>query len=162
MLIQAREFDKVNNDNLVELPTEDNKIADGEHLLQDNGEGGTSDANNREYGRYVHSNGRIQLGVGDVSSPKDGGATVEYEEVPDNPVTIGSHSHPSGQVIEGQENGATITYKFIQPPSNHDISEVPTGQTRSVFARGQNRVYIYNNNGVVAEIPTESYIKKYE
>lgn len=106
--------------------------------------------------------------VGDVSSPKDGNnnATVEYDEVPDNPVVNGSHSHPSGtttEVIKTPKAGGvphieTITTPYEQVPSETDVGNA-SSQIRYVFAMGDGVVYMYNNQGVQATLPIENFVK---
>ncbi len=80
------------------------------------------------------------------------------------------HSHPSGTVVIGQGSGnsstsssVTIgggktTYRFQQAPSSNDVNKTTAGSTNYVFARGSEKVYIYNNKGVVATLPHNRFV----
>jgi hypothetical protein len=114
---------------------------------RDDGRGGTTDANNREYG------GSIQYGVvvpaepGSVAVPGEG-ATASIM-LPVGYSTF--HSHPSGY---------TETHSWSQTPSPTDINNAG-GHTNYVFGRSRsssNNVYIYNSNGVQAVIPMRYFV----
>jgi RHS repeat-associated protein len=138
---------------LVELPSAQIRATDKANALQDNGNGGTTPANNKEYGRQTFQDGTTNTYTGDVFDPSKGGASVSYTEKSNNPSVDGSHSHPSGTVVDGN-----TTYSFYpQAPSKSDIGKVPAGQTRSVFGRATDKVYIYSNTGVIAVMPTNKY-----
>ena len=88
---------------------------------------------------------------------------LEFEKVADGSwgheprrSVSGSHTHASGYVMDGDNQ---ITYK--QPPSMQDIKNLTISETRTVFTRREDKVYIYNSRGVQAIIPTSSYIKKH-
>ena len=134
---------------------------------QDNGEGGTSDANNREYGGVVNNDGTItESPTGAVANPKiDSHAGITHTIDSNTKSTF--HSHPSGEVVEGTENnnggGTTIMievstkiYSFQNAPSEIDIN----GSTRTnyVFSRATGKVYIYSGNGVKATLPQKSFV----
>lgn len=137
---------------------------------QDNGRGGTSDANNREYGGVVNMDGTVsQSPVGEVASPKKHShASINHSINSQTKSTF--HSHPSGQIVEGTGanrnsatggsttlGGSTTTYSFQQAPSSVDVN----GSTRTnyVFGRSSGRVYIYSGNGVIATIPQKRFVK---
>jgi len=66
-----------------------------------------------------------------------------------------THSHPSGSK---QVGNFTWSY-YPQGPSKDDISETPKGAApRVVFGRGTDKVYIYDNTGVIAVLPTKKYV----
>ncbi len=104
---------------------------------QDDGTGGTSDANNREYGGRVTKTGVVVPSTpGAVANPKSGlDATVDITSWPGQSTF---HSHQSG-------TNETSSYK--QAPSNKvngDINTFGEG-THYVFARGEKTVYIFNH-----------------
>ncbi|MBL0113098.1 MAG: hypothetical protein IPP42_20600 [Saprospiraceae bacterium] len=85
---------------------------------QDNGQGGTSSNNNREYGGTIKSDGSvIQAPAGAVANPK----TDPYASINTSSFDFQStfHSHPSGKFSEGPGTGViggvTSTYSFRNP-----------------------------------------------
>ena len=103
---------------------------------KDNGKGGKSDANNREYGGYINESVVTEETPGPVSDP----AINDKAEISIRYGSSTFHSHPSGDRF----NPDGFSY-FIQPPSPGDI-EVAGNHTHYLFARRQNKVYIYNSN----------------
>lgn len=135
----------------------DNRQAMVTEVSRDDGKGGTTDANNREYGGSIQ-NGVVTIATpGAVANPKtDATASIEL------PMGVPTfHSHPSGTVIDappaGTIGGTTTTYSFIQSPSPQDITNAGT-HTNYVFGRSNNNVYIYNSNGVQAVIPMKYFL----
>jgi hypothetical protein len=130
----------------------------------DNGKGGTSDANNREYSGGIMPDGQVVAGSpGDVSTPLKGAKSGSYP----NGANKTFHSHPSGTVTSAGSSsdpfstGATIggaisTTGYRQSPSRVDISNSGSG-IRYGFGRGSGTVYIYNNQGVRATLPQRSF-----
>jgi uncharacterized repeat protein (TIGR01451 family) len=148
---------------------------------QDNGNGGKLDANNREYGGYIKSNGEVvQVTPGPIRDLKK--ATFAYISFDGIPLgTTIFHSHPSGKIHEdSSENkssmggvqtlgGTTEDARYNDAPSNEYKNEngvvkkdgdVPNAKQKIeyVFARSNKTVYIYNNKGVLATIPHEYFI----
>ena len=129
--------------------------------LQDNGRGGTADANNREYGGTVGLGGNVvQSPAGAVANPsKDSEASITHTVGPGTKSIF--HSHPSGTVVVGPGSstigGTTTTSSFVQAPSKWDVGNAGS-RTNYVFGRGDNKVYIYNNKGVVATIPMNRFV----
>jgi len=127
----------------------------------DNGRGGTSDANNREYGGTV-DNGTVTAATpGPVANPQlDSHAHIDMTT--SSSTTAQFHSHPSGQIVVGPQqssgtiimSGQTTTYGFTQAPSNIDVSNIGN-RTGYVFGMGNGQVYIYNKSGVVASFPVK-------
>jgi len=130
-------------------------------VSQDNGKGGTRDANNREYGGEISAAGQItESKPGEVSNPKtDSEAIVTHRTFGDDTRTI-FHSHPSGQIVEGPGSntvgGSTTTYQFQQGPSSDDISNSGSS-VQYEFGRRSGTVYIYNSTGVVATLPSKIF-----
>lgn len=126
-------------------------------VSRDNGRGGTSEANNREYGGTI-SNGVVTVATpGSVANP-------QRDATADISLAVGSstfHSHPSGNVTIGPGantiGGTRETYSFVQNPSSRDI-QVARSSTHYVFGRGNNNVYIYNSSGVQAVIPMKYFV----
>lgn len=111
--------------------------------IGDNGRGGMSPSNNREYGG-TYKNGTVVLAKpGDISNSSIGASIV----LPFGAPTF--HSHPSGS--DGSTN-------YRQAPSREDIL-VSGNNLHYVFAMSEKVVYIYNNKGVIASIPFKSFVK---
>jgi hypothetical protein len=137
---------------------------------QDNGKGGTSDANSREYGGAVSNDGTVtQSSPGAVARPEAPRASIDIT-TDSNRKSI-FHSHPSASVTttSGGTNGNTIsmstsssTVGFAQTPSygtTYDVSSSNVNRTNYVFGRGNGTVYIYNSNtGIQATIPQKYFV----
>jgi uncharacterized protein RhaS with RHS repeats len=135
----------------------DNRQAMVTEVSKDNGRGGTTDANNREYGGSIENGKVVTATPGAVANPKtDATASIE---LPTGVSTF--HSHPSGTVVDSPPantmGGTTTTYSFIQTPSQTDINNAGTS-TNYVFGRSSGKVYIYNSNGVQAIIPIKQFV----
>ena len=121
---------------------------------QDTGSGGTSDANNREYGGSINRDGTVtQATPGEVGNPlKDLNVSITLTTTFENQSTF--HSHPSGQRTEGNTTGS-----WAQAPSYIGGDVQNSGSAVNyVFGRGTGTVYIYNNNGVIATIPQKYFV----
>jgi len=135
----------------------DNRQAMVGIVSSDKGNGGTADANNREYGGSIQNGVVVAAAPGPVANPKtDAIASIEL------PVGVSTfHSHPSGTVVDappaGTIGGTTTTYSFTQTPSPQDITNAGA-HTNYVFGRSNNNVYIYNSNGVQAVIPMKHFV----
>lgn len=134
----------------------------------DNGKGGTSDANNREYGGIIRDGKVIQSPMGLVGNPKtDVDARINYPGIKSSDAKF--HSHPSGDIIERTGGGGsgnslsskkeitTTTYSWGKAPSAHDIKNAQG--TNYVFSKSNGKVYIYNRSGVTATIPTNRFVQ---
>ncbi len=143
-----------------------NRQAMVNEVSQDNGRGGTSDANNREYGGTI-SNGVVRVETsGDVANP-----SIQSEASISLTYIAGIsrfHSHPSGTVVEGSTSvnttgatssvgGTTTTYSFNQFPSSRDIQNAGSS-VNYVFGRSDGKVYIYTSSGVQAVIPMKLFV----
>ena len=108
---------------------------------QDNGMGGTAEQNNREYGGTIAPDGSIEdVRMGPVGSPKTGA----YIDLPSKEHTF--HTHPSG-TEEGRG--------YAQHPSQGDIDAAKG--TSYVIGMNFKTVYIYDNRGVLCEIPLKYF-----
>ena len=134
-------------------------------VSQDNGKGGRSDANNREYGGEISIRGEITAATpGAVADPsRDTEASVNTPNYGDD-TRADFHSHPSGSLSISTGGGAntigsstTTTYSFGQAPSPHDI-RVSGSNSNYVFGRSSGTVYIYNNTGVQATLPHKYFV----
>jgi RHS repeat-associated protein len=130
---------------------------------QDDGKGGTSPANNREYGGYIKLDGTVvQAPPGPVSDPtKDKAASIDIKNFD---FQSSFHSHPSGTVSPSSSpntiGGTTTSGYFNRAPSNDpgDVSNSGT-KVNYVFSRSSNAtVYIYNNSGVIATVPQKYFV----
>ncbi len=137
---------------------------------QDNGRGGTGDANNREYGGTISNDGTVTESTpGDVVNPKESSVASISHTTDDNTKST-FHSHPSGTVETGrntdsntiQMSGTIMTYGFSNAPSsgaNLDVNSSRSGRTNYTFARKNGKVYIYNSSsGVQATIPHKRFV----
>ncbi len=129
----------------------------------DNGRGGTSEANNKEYGNVICNDGCVMESMrGKAANPsKDSEASITHNM---SGAKATSHSHPSGDVVvrSGSGNslggGTTTTYSFMQGPSKPDISGAGS-RINYVFGRGSGVTYIYNSAGVIATLPSKIFKK---
>jgi RHS repeat-associated protein len=126
-------------------------------VTKDNGNGGTSAANNREYGGSIENGKVVAATPGAVANPKtDATANIL---LPSGVSTF--HDHPSGTVVDappaGSYGGTTTTYSFTQSPSPMDINAAGTN-THYVFGRSDGNVYIYTSGGVQAVIPMKQFV----
>ena len=118
--------------------------------IKDNGMGGTSHANNREYG------GNIDKATGQVTPAAPGSVDnllTNKQASISIPSVYGAddyHSHPSGDA----ELSGGRSASFQQPPSGVDIEGSTAGEQNIVVGMGSNTIYIYNNKqGVIATVP---------
>jgi RHS repeat-associated protein len=139
--------------------------------IPDDGTGGTSPDNNREYGGTVSPIGVVTpVPPGDVANPKfDAHAQVDIPTGSDQ-----FHSHPSGDIEETigsttpviNEGNTTFNFSsptvttssFIQPPSPVDVNLIGAS-TGYVFGKRDGNTYVYTSSGIVAVFPTANAIK---
>ncbi|TSE07889.1 hypothetical protein [Aquimarina algiphila] len=159
-------------DNSVEIEgSADTRQAMVDIVNQDNGRGGTSDANNREYGGTISNDGTVtQSPAGAVSDPSvNSHASIEHVIRGNTKSTF--HSHPSGTKVTGAGaanrnstsasssiGGSTTTSSFQNAPSKPDVS----GSTRTnytFYRGGGGRVYIYSGKGVIATLPQKRFVR---
>jgi len=135
-----------------------NRQAMVNEVTRDNGNGGTSAANNREYGGSIENGKVVAATPGAVANPKtDATANIL---LPYGVPTF--HSHPSGTIVDAPPSGTldmagTNTSFFIQSPSQLDINAAGTN-THYVFGRSAGVVYVYTANGIQAEIPMKQFV----
>ncbi|WP_202923363.1 RHS repeat domain-containing protein [Pontibacter pudoricolor] len=119
---------------------------------KDDGSGGTSVSNNREYGATINNkSGTVTEvkpgGIGDLRLQKPSSVSI-----PEVPGTSNMHTHPSGTL---RVAGGTAMWQ--QPPSGTDIKTSTPGQKNFVIGMGSGTIYIYNNKqGVIATIPLKA------
>jgi len=112
---------------------------------QDDGRGGTADANNREYGGVVRTDGTVvQSPPGPVSNPTvNKKATIDITSFEFQSTF---HSHPSGTVTPDRSSnsigGETVSGYFRSAPSNKpgDVSN-SGAKINYVFSRSNGTVY---------------------
>jgi len=128
-------------------------------VSQDNGQGGTCPANNREYGGKYDEYGKIiAMPAGEV------GDLTKGEQLKYDLENI-FHSHASGTwstpIDLNNFNytiGETVERKcWIQEPSQSDIDNCGD-RTRYVFGMRNRTVYVYNKKGIQATIPMNSFV----
>ncbi|HRB72393.1 MAG TPA: RHS repeat-associated core domain-containing protein [Flavobacterium sp.] len=119
-----------------------------DEVNRDDGTGGTSESNNREFGGYINKDGTIRSATpGAPGLPTDGKSITMRRDA--NTKTM-FHSHPSGS--DG-------TNRYRQGPSIDDIRSARDGnRTEYVFGRGNGIITIYDGTGVLATIPQENFV----
>ena len=156
-------------DNCVMIePSASNRQSMTDHVKQDNGNGGSDANNNREHGGYINNGVVVFEPSGEVADPtKNTSVSIS--------ITSGYpsfHSHPSGtkpssspSSPRGFQSYSTTTLSgvptdnrgFIQVPSLDDINNAGN-HICYVFAMADQKVYIYNSNGVQAVIPIKYFV----
>lgn len=116
--------------------------------IEDDGTGGTSDKNNREYGMNFDSKEPLKVysRQGPVAVP--GASTIGVEN-PDAPSLVTVHSHPSGNIVPG----------LMPAPSAADVENCNQKNNSYVIAMSNKMVYIYNKTGIIASFPLNIYTK---
>ena len=110
-------------------------------VSKDDGSGGTSDNNNREFIGKI-SNGRVvEENPGSVADPSARRNATSTSSAATNETSF--HSHPSGR--KG-------IFAWGQPASKQDISTA-TGRINYAFGMRGQTIYVYNKTGVIATIP---------
>jgi RHS repeat-associated protein len=152
-------------DNSVAItPLESTRQAMVDIVNKDDGTGGTSDNNNREYGGRILSTGVVKESTpGPVTSP----TADKYGEI-DTKLFPGQstfHSQPSG-TVDGSPSSAstvnnerTLSGNFTSSPTKIDIANNDGSAIDYEFSRRTKIVYIYNNTGVIATLPQENFVK---
>jgi len=131
---------------------------------KDNGRGGTSDSNNREYGGLIGVNGVVSgLPNGPVVDPSKSIEVPFLFKFGDETKST-FHSHPSGFKEIGTKPSSNslsfsnyTKYQFNQAPSSVDITN-SKHSINYVFARGDKKVYMYNSSGVVGTLPMSRFV----
>ncbi len=137
-------------------------LAEAYAAIQDDGTGGTCDANNREYGGYANAEGTAweRLDIrSEIGNPQEGDIPIpglEYNR-------IRFHSHPSGTRSTGKpyavdpwkttftEGKIGETYSWVQTPSTADINRAGN-TTNYVFGMRDKTLSVYDNRGIQATI----------
>ena len=151
-------------DNFVEIVNDaDLRLQMLNVVSYDNGNGGLSDNNNREYGGVVRSGVVIPSEQGPVGDPR----TVNSLEIniPSIEGDIVFHSHPSGNYYPSLYSSTVIktesrSASWRQYPSVQDLTKSSTNKNNNyIFARGDRMIYIYNENGILTMFPQSCFLK---
>ena len=139
-------------------PSQSNRQRMFEIVSQDDGTGGTSPNNNREYGGYIDNGIVYETPSGMIADPsKDNKATIQL-----NTGYSTFHSHPSGNRESYYDaEGVEHTPCFNQFPSSEDITAAGNF-TCYVFGRRDGFVYIYNSSGTQAIIYQSAFINRFK
>ena len=117
---------------------------------KDNGKGGTTPENNREYGGLIFKGKVIEGKPGPVTDPSAGiNASISSY------MNIDFHSHPSGTKRVNLPGGRKGTAQFTQAASKRDIT-IATG-VDYVYGMQDPTIYIYDKTGVVATLPKSTF-----
>ena len=149
---EAFEQNSVAYDTSIEIEgSKFNRQAMYDIVKKDDGTGGTSDCNNREYGGWIDDGEVFEAEPGPVVNPEFGNASIEL------PVGYPTfHSHPSGNhwyVSQGERHD----FWHEQLPSKDDKDNAG-GFVHYVFGRYNNVVYIYNRDGIQAILWTNTFV----
>lgn len=142
-----KEKDISNKENFVEIDGSRRVRNEVVSKIGDNGLGGTSDNNNREYKLTFTRNDPetlVYCEMGDVGDPATK-STVSVSSG-DYPDLVYIHTHPSGT------NGNSY---WIQGPSAADIDVASS--TRYVISMRDKIVYIYNHTGILSKMQIDVY-----
>jgi len=137
-------------------------LAEAYAAIQDDGTGGTIDANNREYGGYANEKGdaweRLDI-ISDIGNPQEGDIPIPGL----NNSRIRFHSHPSGTRSTGKPYAVDLgkttftegkigeTHSWVQTPSTED-KERAGNNINYVFGMGDKTLSVYDNMGTQATI----------
>jgi hypothetical protein len=122
-------------------------------VIKDNGRGGHSPGNNREYFGVIGRNGRIKDYEGTVFTP----APRIYREVHFLSVRtdIDFHSHPSGDTLLTYDDGGRVR-SSNQWPSDSDQVYASRWHLSYEFGMGApQRIFVFNPSGVLAVFPMD-------
>ena len=137
-------------------------LAEAYAAIQDDGTGGTIDANNREYGGYANEKGdaweRLDI-ISDIGNPQEGDIPIPGL----NNSRIRFHSHPSGTRSTGKPYAVDLgkttftegkigeTHSWVQTPSTEDKKRAGNN-INYVFGMGDKTLSVYDNMGTQATI----------
>ncbi len=114
--------------------------------IGDDGKGGNRPNNCMEYGVWYNpDSGVMHRSKGNVYKNGEKNVSVEIDT---RPIFHTAHSHPSGT----SENGSPL---FAQPPSLVDVENMhpaSKGKIGIVFGMGTKKMYIYDKDGIKAEM----------
>ena len=131
-------------------------------VYQDNGNGGISSKNNREYGGVVRDGVVKPVEPSRVGNPKvDNSLEINIPSIPGD---IKFHSHPSGTISESHYSSSSIKteapyWGWRQHPSPTDIRTGEETINYYLFARGDRMIYIYNKIGIQTVFPEKCFLK---
>ena len=147
-------------------------LKDAYKTIKDDGWGGRSDRNNREYGGYANEDGSAWEETGITSEVGDPSVNKDY--LPIYGLKYGRikfHSHCSGTkrdktLLNPREPGFNTSFsngnvgkihQWVQSPSPQDINNAAY-TTNYVFGMRDGNLYIYNKDGVQAIISTKGLL----
>jgi hypothetical protein len=117
-------------------------------VIKDDGNGGETPINNREYFGEFNGDNIVNVGKSNVGIPG------KLRPVSKSRGKINFHSHPSGQ-RKINVNGQEKTAYWIQPPSLQDIKTAKG--TEYVIGAGNGLIYRYDKFGVNAIFPSSIF-----
>ena len=122
-------------------------------VSKDNGKGGESESNRREYGGHISEGKVIEDTPGPVAGPGTNGGSIFIDSKPGESTF---HSHQSGEYKEKTESG-TMVMQFVQEPSDVDIKT--STATDYVFGMRDKIIRVYDKTGIKARIPLKNFVK---
>ena len=141
------EKDISNKENFVEIDGSRRVRDEVVSKIGDNGLGGTSDNNNREYILTFTRNDpetSVYCKMGDVGDP-----------VTNHTVSVSLGDYPDLVYIHTHLSGTDGNSYWIQGPSAADIDVASS--TRYVISMRDNIVYIYNHTGILSKMQIDVY-----
>ena len=142
-----KEKDISNKENFVEIAGSHRVRNEVVSKIGDNGLGGTSDKNNREYKLTFTRNdpeASVYCKMGDVGDP-----------VTNCTVSVSSGDYPDLVYIHTHHSGTNGNSYWIQGPSAADIDVASS--TRYVISMRDKIVYIYNHAGILSKMQIDVY-----
>ena len=133
-------------------PSKENRQRMYEIVSADDGTGGTSAKNNREYGGYIKNGVVIPVNPGPIRDPSVH-STLEIE-IPFGYSSF--HSHASGYTIERNRTNVREAY-WKQEADDIDFNNAGD-QVHYVFGRWNKCVYIYDKRGTQAILREKTFL----
>ena len=143
----SHDFTNVQN-SFVELDGSQDIRQEALSYIKDDGKGGTSDNNNREYRINFDKvdPAKPYVKIGPVAKIGDTSIGIETTTHPD---VVNIHTHPSGTIIPNLKAA----------PSAQDISNGKENTNSYVISMSNKTVYIYNIHGILTYFPLSIYTK---
>lgn len=133
-------------------PSKENRQRMYEIVSADDGTGGPSDRNNREYGGYIKDGVVIPVEPGPIGDPR-------YQSTLSIEIPFGYssfHSHASGYYL-GKDRTNVLDNWWQQMPTPEDINNAGDN-VHYVFGRWNKCVYIYDSNGTQAILRENTFL----
>ena len=143
----SHDFTNVQN-SFVELDGSQDIRQEALSYIKDDGKGGTSDNNNREYGMNFAIDNPLKV-YDYIGAIAKSGENMVSVDMPISKNSIDIHTHPSGTIIPN----------LSPAPSAQDIINSNENSNSYVISMSNKTVYIYNKQGILTYFPLSIYTK---